>query len=1138
MKYLSGDYCFSLNSADKFDPDLPLTKSRTHGGTMILWKIQLDPFVTVYPATSSSFLPILFHPPGSPLSIHICVYLPTLGQESQFVEEIAKLTITIEELIDKYPEAPIYLRGDFNVSQKNLKRNTLLSYLSNQHELLEMPLHHNTYHHFVGNGASDSALDKFFFSKSLRDPEVLQQIYCKLSHPFIESHHDMILSSWTLPNIPPPLSSTDNVVAPKLDNHRNKVMWSDQSIEEYQNLVTPHLERVQKLWLSSPTKTSISLFLESTHNILTSCATVTSKTIPLESKSNSNSKPTPPAVKSSKNRLLKQYKSMKKNTKQYSSTGKPEMITLDKSDYNKSRMQHRRLERQFNAKDALKRDTEFSNFPNDPSLIHKRIKSSRRSNAGKLQCLKVGSKTYEGDSVGDGFFDSISSLKTNDDEFISDSPYFEDFSCHYKNILALCKTGDKIPPISEKDSFNILQKMKPNVNDLYSVTPNHYNFAGPAGWKHFYLLLNSLLIDVNNTSIEEINTVYACIIFKGHGKDRSSDRSYRTISTCPVAAKALDLYIRDLNIQKWNLKQAETQFQGEGSSHELAAVLLTETIQHSLYSLKQPAFALYLDAMSAFDVVLRQLLVKNLFHANTTDHSLLYINNRLENRKTVIDWDGQLMGPVSDERGLEQGGPNSTDFYKIFGEEQLTTAQLSSLGVSLGEITVSGIGQADDTVLISNKIQNLMYLLHLTKTFCSKYQVKLCSEKTKLQVFATKDLALSAAYAKSINPIEINNKKIEFSDEAEHVGILRSTSGNLLTILTRITAHRKAMASVLHTGMARGHRGNPAVSLHIENLYGVPVLLSGIAPLVLSNNDVKLVDQHHKETIRNLQRLHMNTPRSVTCFLAGSLPGSALIHLRQLSIFGMICRLQENILHKHASNFFSSATLNPKSWFAQIRELCLKYFLPHPLELLTSPPPKYSYKMMVKKHIIDHWEKELRREALALPSLMFFKPSFMSLVTPHPLWLTAGSSPSKVAMATVQAQMISGRYSTEKLCRHWSSNLTGACLLSPECSDMLEDIPHILSSCHALAKTRDKLLLYTNEYAEKIPDPIKQLILLLCHPASPTFNQFLLDCSVIPIVISATQSHGNAVQEHLFTISRTWVYCLHRERLKLLGRWH
>ena len=256
--------------------------------------------------------------------------------------------------------------------------------------------------------------------------------------------------------------------------------------------------------------------------------------------------------------------------------------------------------------------------------------------------------------------------------------------------------------------------MKPNVTDFYGMTVNHYNYAGPAGWRHFHLLLNCFLNDVNNTSITEINVVYVCILFKGHGKDKTSHRSYRTISTCPVIAKALDLYIRYLNITKWNLNQAETQLQGEGSSHELAAVLLTETIQHSLYTLKEPLYCLYLDAESAFDVVLTKLLVRDLFNCNTSGHSLLYLNNRFKNRQTYVDWEGNLMGSIHDRHGLEQGGVSSSDLYKTFGKEQVSTTQKSKLGVKLGKkITVLGIAFVDDTSLMSNKLKNVLFLLHI-----------------------------------------------------------------------------------------------------------------------------------------------------------------------------------------------------------------------------------------------------------------------------------------------------------------------------------------------------------------------------------------------------------------------------------------
>ena len=131
--------------------------------------------------------------------------------------------------------------------------------------------------------------------------------------------------------------------------------------------------------------------------------------------------------------------------------------------------------------------------------------------------------------------------------------------------------------------------MKASVNDLYSITPTHFINAGTAGLKHFNFLLNCIVQDVNNASIEELNACYALLLFKGHGKLRTDDNSYRTISTCPLLSKALDLYIRDLHVEKWNLQQAPTQYQGEGSCHDLAALLVTEVTQHSIHTLKEPA---------------------------------------------------------------------------------------------------------------------------------------------------------------------------------------------------------------------------------------------------------------------------------------------------------------------------------------------------------------------------------------------------------------------------------------------------------------------------------------------------------------------------------------------------------------------
>ena len=68
--------------------------------------------------------------------------------------------------------------------------------------------------------------------------------------------------------------------------------------------------------------------------------------------------------------------------------------------------------------------------------------------------------------------------------------------------------------------------------------------------------------------------------------------------------------------------------------------------------MKEPAYLLFLDARSAFDRVLTEMLIRDMYVAGMDGSTTNFINNRLVNRHTYLDWDKTLMGPISDEFGL------------------------------------------------------------------------------------------------------------------------------------------------------------------------------------------------------------------------------------------------------------------------------------------------------------------------------------------------------------------------------------------------------------------------------------------------------------------------------------------------------
>ena len=87
-------------------------------------------------------------------------------------------------------------------------------------------------------------------------------------------------------------------------------------------------------------------------------------------------------------------------------------------------------------------------------------------------------------------------------EKISDLNNFESnpevvtFLDDYKNIQSICDQGAKVPPISIEKAKQILEKVKPHVNDLYSITALHYINGGPEALERFCFLLNTFLENV------------------------------------------------------------------------------------------------------------------------------------------------------------------------------------------------------------------------------------------------------------------------------------------------------------------------------------------------------------------------------------------------------------------------------------------------------------------------------------------------------------------------------------------------------------------------------------------------------------------------------------------------------------------
>ena len=155
---------------------------------------------------------------------------------------------------------------------------------------------------------------------------------------------------------------------------------------------------------------------------------------------------------------------------------------------------------------------------------------------------------------------------------------------------------------------------------------------------------------------------------------------------------------------------------------------------------------------------------------------------------------------------------------------------------------------------------------------------------------------------------------------------------------------------------------------------------------------------------------------------------------------------------------------------------------------------------------------------------------FYSLVQAHPMIWTPGSNPHEVSKAVIQSKMLSGRYKTALLTRHWSPSRTECCH-AITCHRVTESLEHILLFCPYYSQIREQLVLLWTRVADKSVHLL--LVQLLVGPTA-TLLKFILDPSTHPTVIDLVQRQGPDILKLLFSLTRNWCFAIHKRRARLL----
>ena len=189
---------------------------------------------------------------------------------------------------------------------------------------------------------------------------------------------------------------------------------------------------------------------------------------------------------------------------------------------------------------------------------------------------------------------------------------------------------------------------------------------------------------------------------------------------------------------------------------------------------------------------------------------------------------------------------------------------------------------------------------------------------------------------------------------------------------------------------------DPETSLHLYQIYVLPVLLCGIEVVFPRPKFKEVLDKFNKHNIKHLFPLPVTAADPEINLLSGTLPIEAMIHHLVLTFFANISRLSDSSIEKRlAERQLAVKSLDSHSWFVVLKKLCIRYGLPDCTEFLEKPRTKHSWKSTAEAAINSNWNYRLQSVVPLYLSLKLLACAKTTNIALHPLVVPASWQPAR-----------------------------------------------------------------------------------------------------------------------------------------------
>ena len=694
---------------------------------------------------------------------------------------------------------------------------------------------------------------------------------------------------------------------------------------------------------------------------------------------------------------------------------------------------------------AQKRESKYRNIMDsafgDQRLFHTLVKENKAKVEATHTLIVAGKLTSDPDEMREGWADYYESLATPETKPEWNAAKLEEAKRKVASRLEASRSTPRTTSFSTEDVSSAIKSLnKGKAADLDGIRAEHLKDPTTKLTKALTEVFDGML-EVGAS--EEMKTGRKIPIPK-KSKDQKVMNNYRGILISSTLGKIFESLILKKN---GTTHQSSLQFGfTNGLTPLMAAVCLTEAVSESKATGKNLHVAT-LDTQKAFDVVSHPILMAELSETQMPNDLWMAILDLYEGMTEKIEWDGILSRPVRVQQGVGQGRILSPTLYKIYMEGVLKALQESGSGIYIGAEFLGSPTVADDVLLADQKPTGLQTLIHVAKRE---------ADDRRYTIHPTKSESSSAKGPPCT--MLLGSEEMPHVEALTHLGVTRNLkSSNSDVISSRISTAAGACYALMPSGLHGENGISPHATRKIIVAYILPRLLYGLEALIINKTDIANLDRAYKRLLKSLTALREGTADEAVFILLGLLPAEAELHLRILSLFGSITRLNESHpLRRLALRQAANIRGKRYGWFEHVLSVARVYSLEDVvLGAILSPWLKSRWKAMVKTTVNSHWTALIKTAAEEKSSLKYMSP-VMDPRAAHHLWPKGGCASRKRVAASYRAKMVSGSYILQATRARFNQNRVDP--TCPLCGMEPEDLPHFILTCPKLSKARNKSL--------------------------------------------------------------------------------